>query len=255
MKKLTQAAVALTLVAVVAVSIAAFAAEKATDAKKPAATAATKDVSGCPMHSGGTDAAMASSKDMAGCGGHGSAASAKEGCSKGMAMGAGSRCETMGAGSRCGTMAAGRGRGPMGAMAMDDDMECGVMCAEMGMGGESQAMMGCMPGGGRGRMGAMLHSLDLTPEQQKKVEAAHEKAQRAAIQAQADLQVARLDLQNLLRADHPDKVKIDAQIDKLARLRAGLQKTHVQALLEVRSVLTPEQVQKLHATDMTGEDD
>ena len=94
-----------------------------------------------------------------------------------------------------------------------------------------------------------------TPEQQKKVEIIHEKQARLMVQAQADVRIAEMDLQQLMRAETPDKAKIDAQIDKLAQLRAGMQKSHTATLIEVRALLTPEQLKKFQAGPMGDEEE
>ncbi|HEV2105343.1 MAG TPA: Spy/CpxP family protein refolding chaperone [Candidatus Eisenbacteria bacterium] len=87
--------------------------------------------------------------------------------------------------------------------------------------------------------------LDLSDEQRSRLAAIRDRQQRKAIQARADLAIARLDLRALLRADNPQNAAIDAQIDHIARMRAELAKSRVAAMLEARSALTPEQRQQL----------
>ena len=114
---------------------------------------------------------------------------------------------------------------------------------------------GMRPGMGAGHGPMMLQGLDLTAEQQKKVAVIHERQARLMVQAQADLRIATMDLQKLMRAETPDKAKIDAQIDKLAQLRAGMQKSRTATLLEVRALLTPEQLKKWQAGPMGDEEE
>lgn len=123
-----------------------------------------------------------------------------------------------GAGLRDG-MRMGRGRG---------------MHRGMGMG----RGMGLGPGRG-------FAALDLTDAQRDRMADLHERQQRKAIQARADMQIARMDLQKLMKADAPSATSINAQIDRLARMRADMQKSHVATLLEARSLLTPEQRKQL----------
>ena len=61
---------------------------------------------------------------------------------------------------------------------------------------------------------------------------------------QADLRIATMDLQQLMRAETPDRAKIDAQIDRLAQLRAGMQKSRTATAARGARVLTPEQLKK-----------
>jgi Spy/CpxP family protein refolding chaperone len=97
--------------------------------------------------------------------------------------------------------------------------------------------------GGFGPM--MMRELNLTPEQQDKMKAARDREQRKAIQARADIQMAQLDLRKLMEADKPDSKAIESQVDKIAGLRAGLQKSHIATMLEFRASLTPDQQKKL----------
>ncbi len=89
--------------------------------------------------------------------------------------------------------------------------------------------------------GGMMAALNLTRDQKERLADIHDRQAREGIRMRADLAVARLDLRKLLRADPPSQSAIDAQIDRIARTRAELAKARVASLLEMRSVLTPEQ--------------
>jgi Spy/CpxP family protein refolding chaperone len=132
----------------------------------------------------------------------------------------------------------------------DDDLDPPIAFQDgaHGAGGPGHGMR--MRGGpgawGRGRgLGLALRDLDLTETQRKKLAEIRDAQTRAGIQARANLQIAQLDLTKLIRADKPDKRAIDAQIDRIGTMRSSLQKSRVAALLEARSVLTPEQQQQL----------
>lgn len=94
---------------------------------------------------------------------------------------------------------------------------------------------------GRGAMG----QLDLSDAQREKMRELHADHRRQAIQRRADLEVARLDLRELIRGERPQRAAIDAQIDKLSRLQAEQHKARVHTMLEARAVLTPAQQQQL----------
>jgi Spy/CpxP family protein refolding chaperone len=254
----------------------ALAADKTTKTAKPAAKTTEQAMPGCTMH-GGAD------KDMPACsmkGGMGKEGCCKSGDMKGCSMKGGmgkDGCCKSGEMKGC-SMKGAMGQGAAACCKSGDMKGCGMkggtsmaVCvvpggkgmAGCGMkGGMGKGMAGgpmCGPGMGPG-MGAghgamMLHGLDLTPEQQKKVAVIHERAQRQMIQQQADVRIATMDLQQLMRAETPDKAKIDAQIDKVAQLRAGMQKSHTATLLEVRALLTPEQLKKFQPLPMGGEED
>jgi len=96
------------------------------------------------------------------------------------------------------------------------------------------------PGGGMGSP-EMQKKLNLTDDQRTRLADIRDRQARAAIPIRSDLEIAGLDMRKLMRADKPDSKAIDAQIDKMAGLRARLQKSRVASMLEARAVLTPAQ--------------
>jgi Spy/CpxP family protein refolding chaperone len=86
---------------------------------------------------------------------------------------------------------------------------------------------------------ALREKLNLTEDQKSKLADIRDRQERAAIPIQGDLRIAGLDLRKLIRADRPNQQAIDAQIDRIADLRASLQKSRVASLLDARAVLTP----------------
>jgi len=253
MRKVLWKAAALAAVLMVSMpALSALAQEKKAKTPAPSSTATkspattSSGMKGCGMKPG----EMA---EKPGCGTKGGAAD-QPGCGMKGETGAGMKCGGMKAG--CG-MQGGMDKGMMCGPGMHGGaMEPGMHCGPMGPGMHGGAMGRGMRGGAMGRgMGGdpgmehaarMLRQLDLTPEQQKKVADIHERAQRTAIQAEADRKLATMDLQKLIHDEHPDQAKIDAQIDKLAQVRVQMVKSRVAALLEVRALLTPEQLKKWH---------
>jgi Spy/CpxP family protein refolding chaperone len=116
-----------------------------------------------------------------------------------------------------------------------DDGDWGGAVSLFAMGGGMSGM-----GGGWTR-GELADKIKLTEDQRDKIDAIRDKQQRAAIQARADLQVAELDMRNLMKADKPDRSAIDTQIDKMASQRAELRKSQIRTMLDMRDVLTPQQ--------------
>jgi len=118
-----------------------------------------------------------------------------------------------------------------------------------GGGGDMHRMV--MRGGqrGHGRRGGGMHmrmaNLDLTDAQRDKMRELHEAAMRKNIQRRADLQIARMDLHKLMRADAPSAQAVNSQIDKMAKMRADAAKAHFETFMQARALLTPEQLKKL----------
>jgi len=117
----------------------------------------------------------------------------------------------------------------------------------MGRRGAGMGHAGMGPGRmGRGGMGMhrRFAQLDLTDAQREKLRDLHEAAMRKAVQRRADLQLARMDLHKLLRADKQDPTAVNAQIDKLARMHAENMKAHFETMRQAKALLTPEQLKQ-----------
>jgi len=122
---------------------------------------------------------------------------------------------------------------------------------EGGPGGDMHR--GARPGmrGARGGHGAgmafhmRMANLDLTDAQRDKMRDLHEAAMRKNIQRKADLEIARMDLHKLMRADAPSGQSVNTQIDKIAKMRADAEKAHFEVFLQARALLTPEQLKQL----------
>lgn len=109
--------------------------------------------------------------------------------------------------------------------------------------------------GGPGHRGMMMRrnammrfaALDLTDAQKAKLRDIHEAAARKSVQRRADMELARMDLRKLMRADSPTASSVNAQIDKITRLQADGMKAHFDTFMQARAVLTPDQLKKLHS--------
>jgi len=120
----------------------------------------------------------------------------------------------------------------------------------MGMGGLNPmmrrgGMMGNLRSGdGMGRMGVMsllTDELKLSDDQKAKLEEMHTAHRKDMIKSNADLQIARVDLQNLMRQDNPNLDSIHEQLQKIANLEAEMQFSQIKATVEAKNILTDEQ--------------
>lgn len=87
--------------------------------------------------------------------------------------------------------------------------------------------------------------LGITDEQASRLRAIAAAAEKEAIQTRADLAIKGIDLRELLRADNPDRTAVLRKVDEISALTGTLMKQGVEALLNAKAVLTPEQQQKL----------
>ena len=114
-----------------------------------------------------------------------------------------------------------------------------------GMGEHRPPMERAMgPGGDHGHWWnnpKMVARLKLTDEQRKDFDGILLEHREKLIDLRASLERAELEMEPLMRGDHPDEAKILSQIDKVAQARADLEKANARFLLAIRNKLTPEQ--------------
>lgn len=104
-------------------------------------------------------------------------------------------------------------------------------------------------GHGYGMMGmrddpGLREELGLTEEQVKQLRALRLDAAKNGIRARSELQFKRLELEELLEADEPDRAAIDKKLRELSDARYAWMKQRVDHRLALRGVLTPEQRNK-----------
>ncbi len=111
---------------------------------------------------------------------------------------------------------------------------------------------GVGPGGpgygpGPGPRGAWGPALNLTAEQNQKMQALREQHLREVIPLRNEMQVKQLELRTLWAQPNPDEGKILAKQKEISALRAQLQEKGTKNRLEMRKNLTPEQQAQLGA--------
>jgi Spy/CpxP family protein refolding chaperone len=99
---------------------------------------------------------------------------------------------------------------------------------------------GCM----MGQDCMMLKNIpNLTDEQKAKLEKLHAEQQKLMAAAMADMEKQAMEMKALMK-DPVDVKKIEAKIDEMAMMKAGMQKKNLAHRLAVRALLTPEQKAK-----------
>ncbi len=88
-------------------------------------------------------------------------------------------------------------------------------------------------------------ALGLDPGQVQQLRQLRGEQQKAAIRQRADLEVARLELQELLSAETVDERAVAAKTDALAKLQTAALRARIDSRLALRKVLTAEQARKL----------
>ncbi|WP_168062540.1 Spy/CpxP family protein refolding chaperone [Candidatus Manganitrophus noduliformans] len=141
--------------------------------------------------------------------------------------------------------------------------------AQMEGGGREGMMGGGMMGGGMPMMQKMMgmHSmdggmmemmkmmqamsrLDLTPDQKKKIESLKLKHQKEAIPLFSKIEMANVEIKELILADPVDLEKVKAKVKEKHAAMADLEASHLALAQQMKGVLTPEQRQKMESMIM-----
>jgi len=86
--------------------------------------------------------------------------------------------------------------------------------------------------------------LSLTEEQMAKIKEIKLNLQKEMLRNNAEIKAAKLDLSSELHKDKLDGIKIPSLIDKEYELKKKMGKEAVGALIQIKSLLSPEQVEK-----------
>ncbi len=103
------------------------------------------------------------------------------------------------------------------------------------------------PGGKWWDRAEIVKRLDITPEQQKKMDDAFQQSRLRLIDLHAALEKEEVVMEGLMKGPQLDDAKILPAVDRIAQARAELEKADARLQLALRHVLTPEQWQKLNS--------
>jgi Spy/CpxP family protein refolding chaperone len=131
--------------------------------------------------------------------------------------------------------------------------ERGNFAGRNGFGGRGE--MGQRPGmmGRGGPMGLnrivnnpdMREKLGITTEQAAKIRQQETDFQKAGVMNRAKLEVAHMELNQLMSADKPDRAAIDKKLSDISAAQLVSEQTRVHHQLDVKTALTPDQQTKL----------
>jgi Spy/CpxP family protein refolding chaperone len=125
-----------------------------------------------------------------------------------------------------------------------------VVAALAGVGSATAAPQGPRPGrpGPRPDGAAVQRKLldaGLSQAQVDQIRKIHLDERKAAIRSRADLQVAKLELREMMEAPSVDQAAIAARVKQIGDLQTSLLRSRVDARLAARKVMTPEQFEKV----------
>lgn len=88
--------------------------------------------------------------------------------------------------------------------------------------------------------------LNLTEQQQQKMDDLRFQHQKAMIQKNADLKEAKLEMQNMMQKTEVDEKAVLGKQKQISALKAEIAEARLKHRLEMRKVLTPEQREKMN---------
>jgi Spy/CpxP family protein refolding chaperone len=87
--------------------------------------------------------------------------------------------------------------------------------------------------------------IGLTEAQIDKLEKMQQSSQEARIKKQADIKIQELRMKAYLKEDNIDRGKMEKMLRGIAKMRTDSQVDYINHLLDIKNVLTPEQMKKL----------
>ena len=111
--------------------------------------------------------------------------------------------------------------------------------------GDVLAQRGRHGGQGHHMMGKRLEALDLTAEQKGKLKSLRAEGQKAMVQLQADVKIARIELREVMRQATTKQTDINKAVDKLNQAQSKMTTARVNQMVKMKGVLTPEQFEKM----------
>jgi len=100
---------------------------------------------------------------------------------------------------------------------------------------------------GEQMMAEKFEALGLDENQKVTVKAIHLKTKKEMIKKKADVDVAQIELKELLGKDPVDLQAAEAKVKQIESLKTDMKMTHIRAREEIKKVLTPEQKKKFAA--------
>jgi Spy/CpxP family protein refolding chaperone len=100
---------------------------------------------------------------------------------------------------------------------------------------------------GEQMMTEKFEALGLDEKQKETVKAIHLKTKKEMIRKKADVEVAQVELKELLAKDPVDLQAAEAKVKQLEALKTDMKMTHIRTREEVKKILTPEQKKKFAA--------
>ncbi len=87
--------------------------------------------------------------------------------------------------------------------------------------------------------------IGLTADQAGKLEKMHAQIKEASIRQDADIKILEIKLGTTLKSEQTDRKKLEGLIREIAKLKTDLKIQHMNFMLDVKNLLTPDQIKKI----------
>lgn len=102
-----------------------------------------------------------------------------------------------------------------------------------------------LPGGKWWKLEKIAKAVDMSPEQVKKIEKLFLEQKKRMIDAKAEVDKGKLDLDAMFAEDEFNKAAVTGEIEKMVAARGELMKIKMMFFVDIRDILTKEQFSKL----------
>ena len=93
----------------------------------------------------------------------------------------------------------------------------------------------------------IVKEIGLTDEQQEKLRKLVLSYEKEQIKTNADIQIAELELRDLMEQDNPNIKEVDKKIDEVGKLRIAAEKDKIHLMLDAKKILTPGQIERIQS--------
>ncbi len=93
-------------------------------------------------------------------------------------------------------------------------------------------------------MWKLLAGLGLDEKQKEAIKEVRSRVAKDIVRKRADLEVARIELRDILTKEQVNMAAVETNVKKMASLQADIRLTHIKAMQEIKAKLTPEQQKK-----------
>jgi len=123
---------------------------------------------------------------------------------------------------------------------------------EMGGHGMGSGMMGCCDMDGQMMGTEHLKSLNLDEQQKALIGEIKSRMMKETIRRTADMRIVQIELKDLLSQDPVDMKAVEAKVKQLEMMKTEMHLSHIKAMEECKTKLTPEQRKKFIEMIETG---